>query len=274
MVFDDVTEAEVDFGVGGYDPSNYSANVVPIARTQDAIEVTPSSGATFTTTIDGRAYAYASDAAAAATGSITFIAGSLLVDGETFTVPDGTNPATVFEFDSGGGVTSPNVAVAFTALETAATIATTARAAINGVGAGLAVTAAAPVGAVLGLTNDATGAAGNVAITDTVANVTFTHTGMSGGDSGTAAEIRDGLISDINDDSPENGVEAAIMDGTHFSVTGLVAGVPHDVTVSAGLTLIDGLDEAPAFTALKRSDGMTIRTATAWTGAFDVLVQG
>lgn len=119
-------------------------------------------------------------AAVAATGSITTVDGATLIDGETFTLDDGVNPATVFEFDSNGAVAPGNVAVVFTALDTDATVAAAIQAAINGVVAGLAITAGAPVVATVPLTNDAEGAY-NVAITDTVAALGFLVTGMTGG---------------------------------------------------------------------------------------------
>jgi hypothetical protein len=120
--------------------------------------------------------------AIAATGTITVVAGSLLVDTETFTLDDGINTATVFEFDSGGGVTPGNVAVAYTALDTAATVRASVIAAINGVVGTLLITASPAVTpGVINLLNDSLGAAGNQAITDTVADLGFVHTGMSGG---------------------------------------------------------------------------------------------
>jgi hypothetical protein len=126
-----------------------------------------------------------------ATGSITAVAGASLVDGETFTINDGVNTPTVFEFNLTGGITGSNVAVAVTGGDSAATVAAAIRTAINNVGGTLLVTAAAPVGATIALTNDNYGAQGNVTITDTVANVGFTTTGMSGGVHTTSTWIYD-----------------------------------------------------------------------------------
>lgn len=120
-------------------------------------------------------------AAVAATGSITAVATASIIVGETFTVGDGTNPATIFEFTAGGAPAPGNVAVDLTALVSAAQVATAIQTAINGVGGTLLVTAAAPVGAVVGLTADVAGTTANVAITDTVANAGFLVSGMSGG---------------------------------------------------------------------------------------------
>lgn len=118
--------------------------------------------------------------AVAATGTITTVAGASLVDGETFTLNDGVNPAVIFEFDSNSTVTPGHVAVVFTGGDTLATVRGAMVTAINGA-ASLAITAAPGGAGVVLLTNDSAGAAGNVAITDTVANAGFLHTGMSGG---------------------------------------------------------------------------------------------
>ena len=120
-------------------------------------------------------------AAVAATGTITAIAGSLIVDGETFTLNDGIHTPTVFEFDSGGGVSGSNVAVPFTAGDSAATVAGSIQTAINGVGATLFITASSGGGALTNVTHDQSGTVGNQAITETVSNVGFTVTGLSGG---------------------------------------------------------------------------------------------
>lgn len=117
----------------------------------------------------------------AATGNITTVNGAGLIDGETFTVSDGVHPATVFEFDSDSVVTPGNVAVPFTGGDTLATVKAAILAAINGVGASLEVTASSGGAGQVLLANDAAGSHGNVAITDTVANVGFIPVGMTGG---------------------------------------------------------------------------------------------
>jgi hypothetical protein len=83
---------------------------------------------------------------------------------------------------TGDGVTPGNTAVTITSDVTAIQVAARLHAAINGVVAGLTVTSTDPGTGTLNLANDAIGTAGNVTITDTVANAGFTHTGMSGGD--------------------------------------------------------------------------------------------
>lgn len=79
--------------------------------------------------------------AAPSVGSITAIAGSLISDGETFTLGDGIHPAVVFEFDKDSVVTPGNVAVPITDTMTAAQVARAILDAINSVGTTLRVTA-------------------------------------------------------------------------------------------------------------------------------------
>ncbi|HQN09873.1 MAG TPA: phage tail tube protein [Thermoanaerobaculia bacterium] len=117
-----------------------------------------------------------------ATGTIVCVPKADLIDGETVTLDDGTNVPTVFEFDvNGTGVSGGNVQVDVSSATTAIDVAAILHAAINGVGAGLAITSTNPGTGTLNLQNDAEGSDGNVAITDTVADTDFTHTGMSGG---------------------------------------------------------------------------------------------
>ena len=93
------------------------------------------------------------------TASITVVAGSALVDGDYFTLNDGTN-SYVFEFDSGGGVTPGNIAIAFTGGELVANIRGLCIAAINGT----AILATASIGGAdaVTLTMDTPGVAGGV----------------------------------------------------------------------------------------------------------------
>jgi hypothetical protein len=128
-----------------------------------------------------------------ATGSITAVAGSLLVDGQTFTLNDGVNAATIFEFDSNSSVTGGHIAVPFTNGDSAATVAASIRTAINNVTSALQITASAPVGSVVGLTNDNYGTQGNQTITETVVDSGFIVTGMSGGLHNTNTWIYDNL---------------------------------------------------------------------------------
>src|SRR5690606_25921870 len=77
-----------------------------------------------------------------ATGTLTAIAAAIGVgieDGDTFTLDDGINPATVFEFDTDGNVTPGNVAVPIGASDSATLVKAAMIAAINGVGAALLI---------------------------------------------------------------------------------------------------------------------------------------
>ena len=119
------------------------------------------------------------DASSDATGSVTCVAKANLIDGETVTIAGKT-----YEFDvAGDGVTGGNVAVDVSAATTAVTVALALAGAISSEGDcsvvwdGLTDT--------LGLVNLTPGAAGNVTITDTVADAGFTHTGFTGGADGT-----------------------------------------------------------------------------------------
>jgi hypothetical protein len=118
----------------------------------------------------------------AATGSITTVVAANISDGETFTIKDGVNTV-VFEFDTGGGVTPGNVAVDISGATTADDVRDAIITAINGVGAGLKITAASGGAATVSLTHDDTNLGGNPnqAITHTVADPGFAVSGMTGG---------------------------------------------------------------------------------------------
>ena len=113
-----------------------------------------------------------------------------LVDGETFTLDDGVNTPTVFEFDTvPNGVGGGNVAVDISAAVDEGDVRDAIIAAVNGVGAGLAISAEPtftcdgdPGGvAVVHLKNDAGGVAGNTTSSETVTNGNFTLEDMHGG---------------------------------------------------------------------------------------------
>ena len=117
-----------------------------------------------------------------ATGSITTVAGSALVDGETFVLNDGVNPAVTFEFDSNASVVQSATlrAVNFTGGDSSGTVRDTIIAAVAGAPT-LDITASIGGAALVNLVNDTAGYAGNVVITETVADVGFIVTGMSAG---------------------------------------------------------------------------------------------
>lgn len=118
-----------------------------------------------------------------ATGSIVAIASSLLSDGETFTLRDGVNPSTTYEFNKGGGyrpVTPGNVPVNLGLADASAAVATFIAAAINEQKQPVLLVASV-VGSTVNLVAVNRGTTPNLTIIDTVANAGFILTGMSGG---------------------------------------------------------------------------------------------
>ena len=130
------------------------------------------------------------DDAVAAAGSLTAVAKAApLADNDNFTLDDGVHTATVFEFQVTGGFTPVpgRVAIDIQLLTLAPEIADAMRTAIAGVGAGLLITPDATGLAPINLTNDVAGAAGNVAITESIAGATLSPVGMTGGADATAS---------------------------------------------------------------------------------------
>jgi len=121
-------------------------------------------------------------AAVYATGSITTIADSLLVDGESFTIDDGVNPAVTFEFDNNSSVVETNTLrqVVITGSLTADDVRDAIITAIGNAPA-LYVTASNGGAATVTLTADRAGTHANNAVTETVTNVGFSVSGLSGG---------------------------------------------------------------------------------------------
>jgi hypothetical protein len=115
-------------------------------------------------------------AAVAATGALIGVAGTNINDGETFTLSDGINTPVVFEFDDDATVTPGNVAVTFTSGDSANTVATSMRSAING---NAILISASGTNQNVVLTQDRKGTQGNNLITTTVADAGFIA-GMSG----------------------------------------------------------------------------------------------
>ena len=122
-----------------------------------------------------------------ATGTITNPVGGSLVDGETFTLDDGVNTPTVFEFDSDATLSVPtNIAVTFTGSDSNTVVAGAIRAAINGVGSTLLITASDGGAGVNDLEADNFGTLANNAIVDTVSDGGFIVVGMASGVARTA----------------------------------------------------------------------------------------
>lgn len=121
-----------------------------------------------------------------AAGSLTF-GNTTIVDGETFVLDDGTNPAVTFEFDDDSSVVESAVLrqVDITGLSTVDQLRDAAISAITGAPA-LNITATSGGSGVVTLVNDNGGAAGNVVIIETVSDPGFSITGMAGGTTSTA----------------------------------------------------------------------------------------
>jgi len=119
-------------------------------------------------------------ASSAASGQIVAVAKANLIDTETFTLDDGVNAAQEFEFDvDGGGISGGGVQVDVSGDTSAIDVATRMVSAINGVGAGLALTAsnAGGTSATVTIVNDTPGTHGNVTTwAETVADAGFVIT--------------------------------------------------------------------------------------------------
>lgn len=125
-------------------------------------------------------------ASVAPTGSITTVAKANLSDGETFVIDDGTNSAVTFHFDvsgtytPGGGYNTTNIRVDVSGDTTADNVRDSCITAITGATA-LLVSASNGGAATVTLTHDQGGAAGNQTVTETVSDVGFVVSGLTGG---------------------------------------------------------------------------------------------
>jgi hypothetical protein len=153
-----------------------------------------------------------------ATGRIVVPAGGggSILDTETFVLTNVSGTATTFEFDSGGGITG-DVAVTFTGGEAQGAMATLIAGAITG--AAINITALADATGV-DVTQGDPGTAGNVAVTETVADAGFVVSGFAGGTDAGATASGGGIITlkqSKNDTDP------------------VIVMVPEDHAVSIGL---------------------------------------
>lgn len=124
-------------------------------------------------------------AGVAAAGSIdcdSAAATVTVLDGETVVLDDGTNPAVTFEFDTDTSVVETDTlrAVDVSAALSDDDVKSALISAINGAPT-LDITASDGGAGIVSLVNDAIGAAGNVAIAETVVSANFVVTGMTGG---------------------------------------------------------------------------------------------
>lgn len=119
---------------------------------------------------------------AVALGNLRVVGGGFLIDGETFILDDGANPAVTFEFDDDGSVVeSPTLRqVVFAASDTEEQLRDAIIAAIT-VAPTLDIAASILDAQRVLLTHQTIGVAGNQAIVETVADPIFLATGMAGG---------------------------------------------------------------------------------------------
>ncbi len=121
----------------------------------------------------------------AATGSITSTQESAYGEGQIFTLDDGFNPTTVFEFDrNGNGVTAGRIRIVATGSGGQGQMCDVIVAAINSVGTTLLITGTHTSGPTLALTHDRLSSLGNRMITHTVSDVLWAVTQMTGGAAG------------------------------------------------------------------------------------------
>lgn len=116
-----------------------------------------------------------------ATGTITAVPKASLSDGETFTIDDGGNAPTVFEFDTDSTISTGNIAVDISGDTTAAEVRDTMVSAVNGVLGDLDITAAPGAGDDMDLVADDYGANQNNALAKTVSDGGFVLVGMASG---------------------------------------------------------------------------------------------
>lgn len=196
------------------------------------------------------------------TGTITCVAKASHVDGETVTIDDGVNAASVFEFDvAGDGVGGGNVQVNISGSTSAADVCTVLHGAINGVGAGLAITSTDASGS-LTLANDQPGSDGNVNITETVTDGSFAVTGMSGGVGDGLASIGRGTLIGTGDSVVTASLETYIrLDATNGEFNWQVPlAASHDST--ARQIVYKKIDSGGNIVTLTRASTNTIEGGT------------
>jgi len=178
-----------------------------------------------------------SDFGVHAIGNIVVVAASALasgVDTDTFVLNDGANPAVTFIYDDDGSVveTATTRAINHNGIETITQIRDLTIAAINNAPT-LAITASnGPTISDLNLINDATGVAGNVAIIETVANVSFIVAGMAGGVNDDAANATAILVAKAINSQLSGGVAYEV--GGKVQIESLTVGLNSRIEVTGG----------------------------------------
>jgi hypothetical protein len=186
----------------------------------------------------------------AATGTLNIPAagGAAFLDTETFTLTNAAATATVFELDlAGGGVTPPNVAVVYTGAESQSAMASLIAGVINT--AAIDITAT-PTATSVQLTQGTAGAAGNNAITETVADAGFTVVGFLGGQASVdVTQIDPGVAGNVT-------ITETVADGG-FIVSGFAGGI--DAGAAGGIiTLKYSKNDADPVVVLVPQDHATL----------------
>lgn len=165
-----------------------------------------------------------------AEGSITCVPKSGLVNGESFVIDDGINPAVTFWFDvsgvyvPGGGYDDTNIEVDVSGDVTDSDVAVTVAAAILGAPT-LNIYAAPLSGAldhIVRVQNTVGGSHGNVAMTETVVDGTFVVSGLSGGNDDTLEGVWEYYDGDYTRFAPTEVIDTYLVGRLLFDVNSLL----------------------------------------------------
>ena len=115
------------------------------------------------------------------TGTITVVVPASLVNGDNFTLADGTNAPVTFEYRTAGLPTPGNIPISIAGLTSTTEVRDVTIAAINNVLGPLRISAQQSSAAVLALRNEIPGTSGNIGIIENVGAAGFVVAGMSGG---------------------------------------------------------------------------------------------
>lgn len=181
-------------------------------------------------------------------------------DADSVTIGDGVASET-FEFESGGGVSDTEVMIGIDVDATAANLITAINASVT-----IAVTASPGASAnIVDLRNDATGATGNVLISEIdSAGTAISFTGME--DGGIAGDV----IVAVDTSSEANTMSnlSGAINGNGFNVTASAGGAATDIVISndasgaAGNTMVTEVDAGGVITVTDMTGGIDAGTAT------------
>lgn len=211
------------------------------------------------------------ESTAAATGTITTTTVANLVDGETFTLDDGAHTPTVFEFDvTGDGVTVGNVAVNVSGDVSADDVRNTIIAVLNLVGGALTITASDGGAATVDLVNDAEGTVGNTVSAEDIVNVAFVLTDMTGG-TGEAGVSGTNVSVNVGGDTTANDVRDTIIAAINGSSLGISAADGGAATVDLTNSIAGSGAEGNTTSAEDVADGtFAVTDMTSGAGGFVV----